>query len=134
MSAGQGSAWGDYDNDGDLDILLTGSYQTKIYRNDSSNFVSINHNIPGINAGFEEGENGFDAEVTQFGKCFGTADFKIPLTGVVEKGNYIILGFTTENILQQVILIWKDNDVYADQIIDRIMNSIELLKLEEEDQ
>jgi hypothetical protein len=67
-------------------------------------------------------------------KTYGTADFKIPLTGVVEKGNYIILGFTTENILQQVILIWKDNDVYADQIIDRIMNSIELLKLEEEDQ
>ena len=30
--------------------------------------------------------------------------------------------------------MWKDNDVYADQIIDRIMNSIELLKLEEEDQ
>lgn len=67
-------------------------------------------------------------------KTYGTADFTIPLTGIVEKGNYIILGFTTENVLQQVVLIWKDNDVYADQIIDRIMNSIELLKLEEEDQ
>jgi len=67
-------------------------------------------------------------------KTYGTADFKIPVTGKVKKGNYIILGFTTENILQQVILIWKDNDVYADQIIERIMNSIELLKLSEEDQ
>ncbi len=28
------AAWGDYDNDGDLDILLTGSGITKIYRND----------------------------------------------------------------------------------------------------
>ncbi|MBE9468629.1 MAG: VCBS repeat-containing protein [Bacteroidetes bacterium] len=27
-------AWGDYDNDGDLDILLTGSGQSKIYKND----------------------------------------------------------------------------------------------------
>ena len=67
-------------------------------------------------------------------KTYGTADFNIPITGKKEKGNYIILGFTTENILQQVILIWKQDDVYADQIIDRIMNSIELLKLREEDQ
>jgi len=66
-------------------------------------------------------------------KTFGTADFNIPQTGKIEKGNYIILGFTKENILQQVILIWKQDDVYADQIIERIMSSIELLKLREED-
>lgn len=66
-------------------------------------------------------------------KTFGSADFKIPLTGKVVKGDYIILGFTKENILQQVILIWKQDDVYADQIIERIMSSIELLKLREED-
>lgn len=63
-------------------------------------------------------------------KTFGTADFKISQTGKIEKGNYIILGFTTENILQQVILIWKDNDTYADQIVQRILDSIELIKLE----
>ncbi|MEZ4796864.1 MAG: hypothetical protein R2785_06810 [Flavobacteriaceae bacterium] len=66
-------------------------------------------------------------------KTFGTADFKMPLTGKVEKGNYIILGFTKENILQQVVLIWKQDDVYADQITERIVSSIELLKLREED-
>jgi enoyl-CoA hydratase len=31
--------------------------------------------IEAVNAGFEDGENGFDAEITLFGKCFGTADF-----------------------------------------------------------
>lgn len=66
-------------------------------------------------------------------KTFGSADFNIPQTGKVVKGSYIILGFTKENILQQVVLIWEQDDVYADQIIDRVMSSIELLKLREED-
>ena len=33
-----GSAeWGDYDNDGDLDILMAGSYLAKIYKNEGNN-------------------------------------------------------------------------------------------------
>jgi len=66
-------------------------------------------------------------------KTYGTADFTMPISGDIEKGNYVILGFTAENLLQQVVLIWKDDDVYADQIIDRVLNSIELIKLEDED-
>ena len=65
-------------------------------------------------------------------KTFGTGDF-VSDKGNTEKGNYALLGFTTENVLQQVILIWKDNDVYADQIVDRILNSIELIKIEDEE-
>ena len=38
--------------------------------------VAIGAAIQAINAGYEEGENGFDEEITQFGKCFGTADFQ----------------------------------------------------------
>ncbi len=38
--------------------------------------VAIAAAIVAINAGFEEGENGYDEEITQFGKCFGTADFQ----------------------------------------------------------
>jgi fibronectin type 3 domain-containing protein len=46
------AAWGDYDNDGDLDVLLTGDAQgspdkLKIYRNDGGNFVDLNLTIPG---------------------------------------------------------------------------------------
>jgi hypothetical protein len=45
-------AWGDYDNDGDLDILITGnsgtSYSTKIYRNDNGSFTDIDADLPTI--------------------------------------------------------------------------------------
>lgn len=65
-------------------------------------------------------------------KTFGTADFKMPITGEIQRGNYIILGFTAEHILQNVTLIWQADDTYADAIVERIMDSIELLKLEED--
>jgi hypothetical protein len=50
-------AWGDYDNDGDLDILLTNFdnsqfYLTKIYRNDGNNvFVDIDAAIEAVQDG-----------------------------------------------------------------------------------
>ena len=45
---------------------------SKIMRNSP---VAIAAAITAVNAGFEDGENGFDEEITQFGNCFGTADF-----------------------------------------------------------
>lgn len=59
-------------------------------------------------------------------KIYGEADFPNPLTGEFEKGKYTILLFTTKNILQQVILVWRDNDDYAEQIMERVLNSVEL--------
>ena len=46
LNLAEGSvAWGDYDNDGDLDILLTGGvgslHHTRIYRNDAGAFVEL---------------------------------------------------------------------------------------------
>ncbi|WP_417198199.1 FG-GAP-like repeat-containing protein, partial [Bizionia sp.] len=46
-------AWGDYDNDGDLDILLTGRGTnsdpvSKIFRNDNGAFTDINEQLTGV--------------------------------------------------------------------------------------
>jgi enoyl-CoA hydratase len=54
-------------------IPLAESLAGKILNNSS---VAISAAIFAVNAGFEDGENGFDEEITQFGKCFGTADFQ----------------------------------------------------------
>jgi len=50
------AAWGDYDNDGDLDVLLAGSVSgsapiSKVYRNDAGTFVDINANLTGARSG-----------------------------------------------------------------------------------
>ncbi|MCE7980179.1 MAG: DUF11 domain-containing protein [Caldilinea sp. CFX5] len=48
-------AWGDYDSDGDLDLLLAGNSSsgriTRVYRNDNLNFVEMPFNLPGVNDG-----------------------------------------------------------------------------------
>lgn len=41
--------------------------------------------IRSINANFEDGVNGFETEIEEFGKCFGTADFKEGTTAFLEK-------------------------------------------------
>ena len=63
-------------------LSLANKLAEKILRNSS---VAIAAAIAAINAGYEDGENGFDEEITQFGKCFGTADFHEGTQAFLEK-------------------------------------------------
>ena len=54
----------------------------KIVKNSS---IAISGAIKAINAGYTDGVNGFDAEIEEFGKCFGTEDFKEGTTAFIEK-------------------------------------------------
>ena len=63
-------------------LTLANKLAEKILRNSS---VAIGAAIAAINAGYEDGENGFDEEITQFGKCFGTADFHEGTQAFLEK-------------------------------------------------
>lgn len=66
-------------------------------------------------------------------KTSGTMQFPLPGTQNFIGGKYMLLSFVANNqIIQQVTLAWRDNDVYADDIAERILNSIELNKPEEE--
>lgn len=46
---------------------------------------AIGSAIRAVNAGFKDGVDGFNEEVIEFGKCFGTADFKEGTTAFLEK-------------------------------------------------
>jgi Zn-dependent metalloprotease/disulfide oxidoreductase YuzD len=69
-------AWGDYDNDGDLDVLLTGTPGTdaiaKIYRNDAGSFVDIAAALTGVYGG---------SSAVAWGDYDNDGDLDILLTG-----------------------------------------------------
>ena len=54
----------------------------KIMRNSP---VAIKAAIKAINSNFKEGVNGYKVEIKQFGKCFGTKDFKEGTSAFLEK-------------------------------------------------
>ncbi|MBC3845957.1 hypothetical protein H8K90_06180 [Winogradskyella echinorum] len=59
-------------------------------------------------------------------KTFGTAEFPGITEGSFEKGNYVFLSFTTENVIQQIVIVWRVDDVYAEEMVERIIDSVEL--------
>jgi len=65
-------------------------------------------------------------------KTYGTLQYPLGNTDNFIDGKYTSLSFTAENkIMQQIIMTWRQDDAYADQIIERILNSVELKPAEE---
>ena len=55
---------------------------SKIARNSS---VAISAAIKAVNDNFNDGVNGYETEISEFGNCFGTEDFKEGTTAFLEK-------------------------------------------------
>lgn len=55
---------------------------SKIIKNSG---MAIGAAINSVNAGFQTGVNGFEIEIAEFGKCFGTAEFKEGTGAFLEK-------------------------------------------------
>ncbi len=78
--------WGDYDNDGDLDLLISGQnsagiLMTKIYRNDNSVFIDINAGLAGVrmsSAAWGDYDNDKDIDILLAGiGADGYSNFKL---------------------------------------------------------
>lgn len=61
---------------------FTKSISSKIMKNSPA---AISRAIKAVNANFKDGVNGFDTEIRNFGKCFGTEDFKEGTSAFLEK-------------------------------------------------
>jgi hypothetical protein len=64
-------------------------------------------------------------------KTYGKGDFPTGKSNDLVKGDYVILAFNSNNVIQEIIITWRDQDVYADQMAERILNSVELIKPKE---
>ncbi|WP_445737446.1 BatD family protein [Mariniflexile sp.] len=64
-------------------------------------------------------------------KTYGSAKFPIISTDKFYEGEYVILQFSTNKVLQSISMSWRKDDVYASKIVERILNSVELKKAEE---
>ncbi|GGK14219.1 hypothetical protein GCM10007962_05590 [Yeosuana aromativorans] len=64
-------------------------------------------------------------------KTYGKGDFPTSKSNDLVKGDYVILAFNSNNVIQEIIITWRDQDVYADQMAKRILNSVELIKPKE---
>ncbi|MFC6877302.1 enoyl-CoA hydratase/isomerase family protein [Flavobacterium myungsuense] len=70
-------------------LEFTKSIATKIIKNSP---LAISKAIKAINANYKDGVNGFETEIRNFGKCFGTGDFKEGTTAFLEKRKAEFIG------------------------------------------
>lgn len=63
-------------------LEFTENIAAKIAKN---SLVAISSAIKAVNASYDDGVNGFDVEIEEFGRCFGTADFKEGTTAFLNK-------------------------------------------------
>ena len=110
------SAWGDYDNDGDLDILLTGNtgytFVSKIFRNENGSFVEqTSISLIGVersSVAWGDYDNDGDLDILLSGNTGYSAVSKI----YRNEGNNIFLEQTSINIIgtSKSSVDWGDYD------------------------
>ncbi len=104
---GGSAAWGDYDNDGDDDLLLTGTdasnlYRTLLYRNNEGSLEEVPTSLPGVSYG--------DA---QWGDIDNDGDKDLLLVGSTTSGDFVSDIYQNDNGTFNAMNIGLLNPVFA---------------------
>nr|WP_299386600.1 BatD family protein [Allomuricauda sp.] len=59
-------------------------------------------------------------------KTYGTGNIKNPVNNQSRRAKYNILSFGGKGFMQQIIITWEDGDDYAEQIVARILTSLDV--------
>jgi hypothetical protein len=62
-------------------------------------------------------------------RAFGTLEIENPVTGELTQNEYEILNFAENGGYQQITIIYNEDDIYAEEIAQRITDSVELKNL-----
>ncbi|GAF70923.1 unnamed protein product, partial [marine sediment metagenome] len=110
-------AWGDYDNDGDLDLALTGrdddsNCYSRVYRNDSGAFTDINAGmVTVLNSTIAWGDydNDGDLDLAVAGRCYGGVSEWESKIYRNNAGNFVDIGATITGLAGSSFA-WGDYD------------------------
>jgi hypothetical protein len=124
--------WGDYDNDSDLDLLLTGNDSlgipsTKIFRNDDGSFTDILANLPAVSEGcatWGDFDNDNDLDIL----IAGNLQSKIMRND--ENGIFVDIGAGLP-LVQSAFCNWADynNDGWLDALVGGDLGGTYVTKL-----
>lgn len=59
-------------------------------------------------------------------KTYGSASFPLLKSGDFVEGEYVLLHFTSQNVIQEIAITYLKGDEYGKEILERILNSVEL--------
>jgi flagellar basal body-associated protein FliL len=59
-------------------------------------------------------------------KTYGTGKFSVPESKELVNGEYAIITFGGKGFQQQIMLTWLEEDMYAKEIVDRILSTIDV--------
>ncbi|HUL42760.1 MAG TPA: FG-GAP-like repeat-containing protein [Bacteroidota bacterium] len=121
------AVWVDYDNDGDLDILVSGMGDsiplTKIYRNDNGVFTDIGANIPGIvsehGVAWGDYDNDGDYDLAITGNLTPDSGSFTPITKIYrnDNGTFVDVNAPLIQVMGSVCWVDYDNDGKLDLFV-----------------
>ncbi len=111
-------AWGDYDNDGDLDILLTGrgigsfNLISRVYRQDSGSFSDISAGLPGVrysSVAWGDYDNDGDLDILLTGRGIGSFNLISRVYSQDSSGSFSDISAGLDGVYRSSVA-WGDYD------------------------